>query len=313
MKRIVQAVTIGGLVLMTAGVSSAEVPVDELYERVEHGYADSDGVRVHYVTIGEGPLVLFIHGFPDQWYSWRYQMAALADDYQVVAISQRGYNRSDKPKGVENYDIEHLTGDVAAVIRHLDSDSAIIVGHDWGGIVSWFFGERYPEMIDALVIYNRPHPGPRRREMALNNEQKRRSQYISRFTTTTGDLVGMDAEQMAGWRAEPGTEWHARFLEAFQRSDYEAMVNYYRAYYPKPPWLVDEGPKVMFPAPVLEFHGLDDGAYVNEALNATWDWMSKDLTLVTLPGVGHNSQNTGDIAFVTGMLRSWLALQGFAE
>ena len=67
MKRIVQAVTIGGLVLMTAGVSSAEVPVDDLYERVEHGYADSDGVRVHYVTIGEGPLVLFIHGFPDQW------------------------------------------------------------------------------------------------------------------------------------------------------------------------------------------------------------------------------------------------------
>ena len=116
------------------------------------------------------PLVLFIHGFPDQWYSWRYQMAALADDYQVVAISQRGYNRSDKPKGVENYDIEHLTGDVAAVIRHLDSDSAIIVGHDWGGIVSWFFGERYPEMIDALVIYNRPHAvstfrGSRRRQV----------------------------------------------------------------------------------------------------------------------------------------------------
>ena len=311
MKRLLLTAAIGGLCLAGPIAVSAGIPVDELYDAVEHGYADSDGVRIHYVTLGEGPLVLFIHGFPDQWYAWRYQMAALADDYQVVAISQRGYNRSDKPTGVEHYDIEHLTGDVAAVIRHLGGESAVIVGHDWGGIVSWFFGERYPEMIKGLVIYNRPHPGPRRREMALNNDQKRRSQYISRFTTTTGDLGGMDAEQLAARRAEPGTAWNARYREAFERSDYEAMVNYYRAYYPQPPWLVDEGPKVMFPAPVLEFHGLDDGAYVNESLNDTWEWMTQDLTLLTLPGVGHNSQNTGDIAFVTGMLQAWLELKGF--
>ena len=313
MQRTLLAAAIGGVVLMGPAAASADIPVDELYDRVEHRYAENDGVRIHYATVGEGPLVLFIHGLPDQWYAWRHQMAALADDYQVAAISQRGYNRSDKPTGVANYDIEHLTGDLAAVIRHLGRESAVVVGHDWGGIVAWFFGERYPQMLDGLVIYNRPHPGPRRREMALNNEQKRRSQYIARFTTASGDLGGMDAARLAERRAEPGTAWHARYLEAFQRSDYEAMVNYYRAYYPKPPWLVDEGAKVMFPAPVLEFHGLDDGAYVNQSLNDTWEWMSKDLTLVTLPGVGHNSQNTGDIAFVTGMLEAWLELKGFGE
>ena len=312
MQRMLLAVAIGGVMLI-GPAAAADIPVDELYDRVEHRYAESDGVRIHYVTVGEGPLVLFIHGFPDQWYAWRHQMAALADDYQVVAISQRGYNRSDKPTGVASYDIEHLTRDVAAVIRHVGRDTAVVVGHDWGGIVAWFFGERYPELIDGLVIYNRPHPGPRRREMALNNEQKRRSQYIARFTTQADDLGIMDAARLADRRAEPGSAWHARYLEAFQRSDYEAMVSYYRAYYPKPPWLVDEGPKVMFPAPVLEFHGLDDGAYVNQSLNNTWEWMSKDLTLVTLPGVGHNSQNTGDIGFVTGMLEAWLELKGFME
>ena len=298
------------IIALMPAVATAQIPVDDLYDRVEHRYADNDGVRIHYVTAGEGPLVLFIHGFPDQWYAWRHQMAALAGDYTVAAISLRGYNRSDKPQGVEAYEIGPLTADVASVIRGIGRESAVIVGHDWGGIVSWFFGERYPEMIDALVIYNRPHPGPRSREMALSNEQKRRSGYIARFTTTTGDLGGMDPAQMAGRRVDPGDPWHARYLEAFQRSDYESMISYYRAYYPQPPWLVPDGERVMFPAPVLQFHGLDDGAYVNQALNGTWEWMTEDLTLVTLPGVGHNSQNTGDVAFVTGMLESWLELQG---
>ena len=236
-------------------------------------------------------------------------MAALTGDYTVAAISLRGYNRSDKPQGVDAYGIGPLTADVASVIRDIGRDSAVIVGHDWGGIISWFFGERYPAMVDALAIFNRPHPGPRSREMALSNEQKRRSGYIARFTTTTGDLGGMDPAQMAARRVDPGDPWHDRYLEAFERSDYESMINYYRAYYPQPPWLVPDGEKVLFPAPVLQFHGLDDGAHVNQALNDTWEWMTEDLTLVTLPGIAHNSQNTGDVAFVTGMLESWLKLK----
>ena len=87
----------------------------DLDKRVEHGYADSGGVKIHYASLGKGPLVVMIHGFPDFWYSWRDQMEALSKDYQVVAIDQRGYNLSDKPKGVENYDMRLLVGDVAAV------------------------------------------------------------------------------------------------------------------------------------------------------------------------------------------------------
>src|SRR5215469_7022843 len=98
--------------------------------RVKHGYADSNGVKIHYASIGSGPLIVMIHGFPDYWYTWRKQMEGLSDSYQCVAIDQRGYNLSDKPQGVENYDMSLLVGDVIAVIKHLGKDKAIIVGHD---------------------------------------------------------------------------------------------------------------------------------------------------------------------------------------
>ncbi len=80
--------------------------------KVTHGYADNNGVKIHYASAGKGPLIIMIHGFPDFWYSWREQMQALSPNYQVVAIDQRGYNLSDKPKGVENYDIKFLVSDV---------------------------------------------------------------------------------------------------------------------------------------------------------------------------------------------------------
>ena len=160
------------LSLLLAVQANAQVDADDLYDLVEHNYADNDGVSIHYVSLGEGPLLVFIHGFPNQWYDWRYQMAALADDYQVVAISLRGYNRSDKPQGVENYELPHLTSDVVAVMDDLGEQSATIVGHDWGGIIAWSFAEAYPQKTENLVIFNRPHPRSRKREMALNNEQK---------------------------------------------------------------------------------------------------------------------------------------------
>ena len=98
------------------------------------GFVDSGGVKIHYVTAGKGPLVVMLHGFPDYWYTWRDQMPVLAKHFQVVAIDLRGYNKSDKPEGVENYKIDKLVGDVAAVLDHFKQDKAVIVGHDWGGL-----------------------------------------------------------------------------------------------------------------------------------------------------------------------------------
>src|SRR5512141_800238 len=114
---------LGAAVLLVA-VAAGRAGAADIEDRVTHGYADSNGVKIHYAKMGTGPLIVMIHGFPDYWYTWRHQMEGLADKFTVVAIDQRGYNLSDKPAGVENYDVRLLVGDVLAVIKHLGQEKA---------------------------------------------------------------------------------------------------------------------------------------------------------------------------------------------
>jgi pimeloyl-ACP methyl ester carboxylesterase len=126
---------------------------------VAHRYADLGGVRLHYVEAGEGPLVVLLHGFPEFWFSWRFQIPALAEaGFRVVAPDMRGYNLSDKPKGVESYALERLARDVERLIGALGEERAVVVGHDWGGIVAWAVAMLHPERVERLVILNVPHP-----------------------------------------------------------------------------------------------------------------------------------------------------------
>ena len=154
-------------------------------EEFEHGFVDSDGVKLHYASLGQGPLVVMLHGFPDYWYTWRQQMRALARDHKAVAIDLRGYNLSDKPKGVDNYAMRLLVGDVAAVVRHFGREKAIIVGHDWGGAVAWNFAMARPAMTEKLIVCNLPHPRGLARELA-NNEQQQRNSCHSEEKTDVG-------------------------------------------------------------------------------------------------------------------------------
>src|SRR6266567_1600213 len=183
--------------LLVMAASAADIE-----DRVKHGYADSSGVKIHYASLGSGPLMVMIHGFPDFWYTWRKQMEVLSDSYQCVAIDQRGYNLSDKPKGVENYRIGLLVADVAAVIKALGRDKAIIVGHDWGGFVAWSFAMANPQMTDKLIILNLPHPRGLIRELARNPEQQKNSQYARNFQKP--DAAGkVKPELLASWVREP--------------------------------------------------------------------------------------------------------------
>jgi pimeloyl-ACP methyl ester carboxylesterase len=106
-------------------------------EAWKHDFVKADGIRMHYVTQGEGKLLLLLHGFPDFWYVWRFQIPELAKRYRVVAPDLRGYNETDKPEGVDNYRLNLLAGDISRLINALDEKRAIIVGHDWGGAVAW--------------------------------------------------------------------------------------------------------------------------------------------------------------------------------
>jgi pimeloyl-ACP methyl ester carboxylesterase len=284
----------------------------DVFDRVKHGYATSDGVRIHYATLGEGPLVVMIHGFPDFWYTWRHQMDALSAQFQVVAIDQRGYNLSDKPKGVESYDMRLLVGDVAAVIRSLGRDRATIVGHDWGGMVAWQFAMNLPQMTQNLVILNLPHPNGLLRELRSNPDQIANSEYARNFqrlpTTDPKVFFGrpMTAENLSGWVTDAAAR--KRYVDAFSHSDFDAMLNYYKRNYP-----ASSGPDAPAPppfpkvqAPVLMFHGLDDRALSSDGLSGTWKWVEKDLTIVTIPHAGHFvQQDAADL--VSSTMRSWLA------
>jgi pimeloyl-ACP methyl ester carboxylesterase len=283
--------------------SSTARAQSDLEKRVENGYADSGGVKIHYVSLGKGPLIVMIHGFPDFWYTWRDQMEALSKDYQVVAIDQRGYNLSDKPKGVENYDMRLLVGDVAAVVKHLKRDKAIIMGHDWGGIVAWTFAMTLPDMTDKLIILNLPHPRGLTRELAHNPQQQKNSQYARNFQQPDAHTK-LTAEGLSFWVKDP--EAKKRYIEAFNRSDFEAMLNYYKRNYPREPYTEDTSPLIKVKMPVLMIHGLNDPALLAGALNNTWEWLDKDLTLVTIPGAGHFvQQDASDL--VTRSIRMWLA------
>lgn len=147
----------------------------------QHGFAHVNGVRLHYVTQGEGKLLVLLHGFPEFWYSWRHQIPELAKHFKVVALDLRGYNESEKPVGVANYRVDTLTADVMGLIRAFGEEKAIIVGHDWGGGIAWAFAADYPQATEKLIVMNCPHPGPFQKHLRSNWRQLRRSWYMFFF------------------------------------------------------------------------------------------------------------------------------------
>ena len=282
------------------GADSARLPIEQA---VENRYATNDGVKIHFVSLGQGPLMVMIHGFPDCWLTWRDQMQALSADYQIVALDQRGYNLSDHPKGGTNYTMALLVSDVAVVIRACGRKRAIIVGHDWGGAVAWTFAQSRPEMTEKLIVLNLPHPRGLSRELANNPKQQKSSAYARNFQRE-GAHTNLTAEGLTFWVKDPVAK--ARYVEAFRRSDFEAMLHYYKQNYPREPYVEDTSPLVKVKCPVLLIHGLNDTALLSPALNGNWDYVEGDLTLVTIPGAGHFVQQDAS-ELVTRSMRSWLA------
>ncbi len=152
-------------------------------ETWKHEFISVDGLRMHYVTQGSGKLVLLLHGFPDFWRVWRFQIPELAKHFRVVAPDLRGYNKTDKPSGVENYRLNLLAGDILGLIDALGETRAMIVGHDWGGVVAWSFAASNPEHTEKLVILNAPHPNAYINKAKFSFRQLQKSWYIFFFQT----------------------------------------------------------------------------------------------------------------------------------
>lgn len=151
-----------------------------MLETWQHDCIHTNGINLHYVTQGEGTLMLFLHGFPEFWYSWRKQIPEFARDHKVVAIDLRGYNDSDKPAAKEAYIMSELVADVKGVIEGLGYDRCILVGHDWGGAIAWNFAYAYPHMLEKLIVLNLPHPA-KFAEGLQTPQQLLRSSYMFFF------------------------------------------------------------------------------------------------------------------------------------
>jgi pimeloyl-ACP methyl ester carboxylesterase len=271
--------------------------------KLEDKYATSaDGVKIHYVASGSGPLVVLIHGFPDFSGSWTKLTPKLNDAYRVVAMDTRGYNLSDKPEGVANYAMPKLIADVQAVIKAEGATKATVIGHDWGAAIAWNYAFSHPETLERLVILSVPHPANMGRQLKAAPQN---SNYARDFQKE-GSEKNLTAEGLARWVQDPAEK--AKYVEAFGKSSFAGMMNYYRANYPSAP--DPNAPAPTFPkigAPLLVIHGMKDTALLSMGHNDTWDQISKDTTMLMVPDANHFVQHDAP-DLVNGTIRSWLDL-----
>ncbi len=149
---------------------------------IRHERIRGDGIFLHVAQAGSGPPVILLHGFPENWRTWKHQIPALtAAGFAVLAPDLRGYNESDRPSQREAYHLKHLVADVAALVRATGRERAHVVGHDWGGILAWTFAGAHPELLDRLVILNAPHLDIYRRLARGPSRQLLRSWYVLLF------------------------------------------------------------------------------------------------------------------------------------
>ena len=181
---------LSGVLLAGVSATAALAKTKERTPVLKDQYVQVNGLRMHCVTAGKGPLILFLHGFPEFWYEWKNQLAEFGKDHQAVAPDMRGYNLTDKPSDMEQYRMRYLVEDILALANHFSHGKKfVLVAHDWGGAVAWSFAIAHPDKLEKLVIINAPHPGVFGRLLASDPKQQQASQYMLMFR-------GAQAEQM---------------------------------------------------------------------------------------------------------------------
>jgi pimeloyl-ACP methyl ester carboxylesterase len=306
---------------------------------LEHRTVETNGVRLHCVVDGDGPLVVLLHGFPECWYSWRHQIAALAPRFRVVAPDLRGYGDSDKPRDVAAYALPELVADVEGLLAAFGEREAVIVGHDWGGALAWTFAMERPQATRRLVVMNCPHPAIFAEHLRSNPRQLARSWYMFFFQIPwlPETLLGLGRAWPVGnvFRqssvrrdAFPDEELD-RLREAASRPGaLRSAVNYYRAAFRSPettaswpPWLhrfmygdrvpvapartrLEDWPKVK--APTLVIWAEDDVALGKELSLGMEALVDAPLEVKYVPLCGHFVQQEQP-EVVNGFLLDFLA------
>ena len=264
-----------------------------MLETWQHDCIHTNGINLHYVTQGDGPLMLMLHGFPEFWYSWRKQIPEFAKDHKVVAIDLRGYNDSDKPADKEAYVMTEFIADVKGVIEGLGYDRCILVGHDWGGAIAWNFAYAYPNLVEKLIILNLPHPA-KFAEGLRTPQQLLRSFYIFLFQlpivpeiliqfddykALESAFLGMAIDKTA-FTPEDLTAYKDAFAK---RGALTAALNYYRNVFKQ--GLTSQGWSVL-EAPTLMIWGEKDTALGKELTYGTEAYV-RDFQIKYIPDCSH--------------------------
>ena len=284
---------------------------------ISHQRVQANGLQFHVASCGDGDrLALCLHGFPESWYSWRYQLPLLARlGYRAWAPDLRGYGESDRPVGIPAYAVERLMDDVAGLIDAARPQSTILLAHDWGAIIAWFFAMRRCRPLERLVIMNVPHPAVMRRALRTPR-QLLRSWYVfffqiprlpeALFRARNYQAIADAFRNMAVDKRR----FPAEVLDVYRRNAAHpgaltAMINYYRA-------AVRGGAArqgaLGFPTietPTLMIWGEEDRALGKETTYGT-DAFVPHLTLRYLPGVSHWVQQEAP-EIVNAMLEAWLS------
>jgi pimeloyl-ACP methyl ester carboxylesterase len=264
----------------------------------------STGIGLNVCTGGEGEPIIFLHGFPESHRTWRHQLADLSRDHFVVAPDQRGFAGSDKPKGVKEYQTDKIVADLVALADALGIEHFTLVGHDWGGAVSWLAALTHPFRVKRLVIVNAPHPLIFQKSVIEDREQRAASQYIRALRRPMVEVgikaMGLEKffTKVIASHADTSTltpEDRRRYIEDWSRPGaLKAMINWYRASKIQVPKVGEKAKAPLwthapFPSlamPVLVIWGMKDTALLPVQLEGL-DELVDDLRLVTEPDAGH--------------------------
>lgn len=263
---------------------------------LEHSHIETNGIKLHVVQAGpkSGTPVVLLHGFPEFWYGWRKQIPALVEaGCRVIVPDQRGYNLSDKPKGVKHYRVEELVKDILGLIDALEYEKVNLVGHDWGAVVAWTLAILHPERLHRLGILNVPHPAVMRRFLTRDLEQIRRSRHVFFFQLPWFPERAMSADN---WRGAVSALLGSGKIHTFTKEDITkykeawsqpgamtAMVNWYRAvirYMPKLP----KDPRVR--VRTLMMWGMKDVALSHRMARPSMDYVDEG-NLILFPETTH--------------------------
>lgn len=204
-----------------------------------HKYIKANSVKLHYVESGDPskPLMLFIHGFPEFWYSWRHQIVHFNKDYRCVAVDMRGYGDSERPEGVQHYKIELLADDIKDLVNELGYNKCILVAHDWGGVVACKLRDTYPEVLEALVLLSSSSLSAWLRQIWTTFEQRMKSFYVFLFRIPNLAEVLLQMNNLAAFdrtfkkKAEYVTDEDIECYKYWfgKQTGLTPPVNYYRA------------------------------------------------------------------------------------